>query len=184
MGTQDPSCGGVDNMSTSVETDECISSLLINFANNRLTDNNCGINFSVKIVQETSTDFLNVVNVVSDSCNCHLSKVICLSTWIRVKSASIKQNNIIAFFLFLNVFQHSDHLSLKFIHPVVYVVKVLSFWETYCVIKDWFCCLCYLLGSCGNLVIQIIWRWTLANFSNCICRNTPWFHGHNPLIQS
>jgi hypothetical protein len=80
MWTENSSCGSINNVSTGVEADESVSSFFINFSNNFLTDNSFKVDFSVKIMQEASTNFFNVVDLISLLTNDNGSKIVNLTS--------------------------------------------------------------------------------------------------------
>lgn len=76
-------------MSTSVETSESISSLLIDFSFN-LFSNHVLVNFFIQIVQETSSNFIDIIDFVNSLSNFNRSDIIDLTSWIWIECTSVQ----------------------------------------------------------------------------------------------
>lgn len=80
MRTENSSCGSIYNVSTSVEADEGVSSFLVNFSNNLLTNNSLRVDFSVEIMQKASSNLFNVIDFISLFTNDNRSDIVNLTS--------------------------------------------------------------------------------------------------------
>ena len=141
------------------------------------------INCLIKIMEETFSYFGNILNFINFFSNCNCSNIINLSSWSRIESTSIKNNDISSLFFFLSILKYSYDFSIKFFKSVVFVVEIICLWVANCIIQNQFSSFSNFLSSLSNYCIEVIRNRDFTYFSYCISRNTPTFHNHNPVIK-
>lgn len=112
MRTKYSSSSCVDDMSPSMECSQCIPSFYVNTPMN-FSSNHSILKGLIQIMQETMTNFLNILNLILLLPNFKWTKIMNLTTWSGIKCTSIKNHNILAFFFLLDINQNSYYLSIE-----------------------------------------------------------------------
>lgn len=99
--------------------------------------------------------------------------------WVNCR---LVQNHEIWCVLLQNILVNIQYGCIKLHHRVIFVEQIISLRKMSGVIENSLCCLGSSLLSHGNLVVKILWNWSLDNLRDHIGWDSMRLHAHNPVI--
>lgn len=110
--TQDASSSCVDNVSSSVEGTQGVSSLNVDLSLHCLPD--CSLfDFMVEVMQEALAHFLDIVDLVVSVAEEESTQIVHLPSRGRVEGAAIQNDDVLSLFLLLHILEHCNNLAFE-----------------------------------------------------------------------
>lgn len=73
-------------------------------------------------MQEAFSNLINVVDFIDNSIDSNLSDIVDLTSGVWIEGASVEQDDVVSFFLLLNVFQNCNNFGVK---PIASVIEII-----------------------------------------------------------